>query len=243
MPNRILKESICASDTIENLSPEEEVFFYRLLVQCDDFGRMDARPAILRARCYPLRLDRVTEQHIARWLGTLRKAKLVLVYQNDEQPYLQVRTWEKHQQVRAKRSKYPAPDEQALAGDSNGYQVQSDDIICPRNPIQSESFLLSEIEPDGQSSDVMIAGDKMRHYEPDSLPYQLAAQLRAWILNNKPDAKVPALETRPFQSWCNEIRLMLELDGREAAEVARVIDWCQDHSFWRSNILLSLIHI
>ena len=52
MPNRILKDSICTSPNIDALSLEAETFFYRLLVQCDDYGRMDARPAILRARCY-----------------------------------------------------------------------------------------------------------------------------------------------------------------------------------------------
>ena len=35
MPNRILKDSICTSETIEGLTDAEEVFFYRLLVQCD----------------------------------------------------------------------------------------------------------------------------------------------------------------------------------------------------------------
>ena len=47
MPNRIIKETICTSDTIERLTPFEETFFYRLIVNCDDYGRMDARPAIL----------------------------------------------------------------------------------------------------------------------------------------------------------------------------------------------------
>ena len=39
MPNRILKDSICTSPNIDTLSREAEVFFYRLLVQCDDHGR------------------------------------------------------------------------------------------------------------------------------------------------------------------------------------------------------------
>jgi hypothetical protein len=134
MPNRILKESVCTSATIDSLSPEEELFFYRLLVQCDDFGRMDARPAILRARCYPLRLAAVTDGTVARWLSGLQKTGLVSVYCVDGQPYLQVSTWDKHQQVRAKRSKYPAPCKQALAGASNCNQMQADDSICSRNP-------------------------------------------------------------------------------------------------------------
>ena len=107
MPNRILKDSICTSPNIDALSLEAETFFYRLLVQCDDYGRMDARPAILRARCYPLRLDAVTDARIGAWLAELASADLVVLYSVDGRPYLQMRTWERHQQVRAKSSKYP----------------------------------------------------------------------------------------------------------------------------------------
>lgn len=39
MPNRILKESITTSETLDSLSAEEERLFYRLLVICDDYGR------------------------------------------------------------------------------------------------------------------------------------------------------------------------------------------------------------
>ena len=68
MPNRILKESICTSDTIDQLSWFEEVFFYRLIVNCDDYGRMDARPAILKARLFPLKS--VTEKQVEASLPT-----------------------------------------------------------------------------------------------------------------------------------------------------------------------------
>ena len=77
MPNRILKESICTSDNLDSLSTEAEAFFYRLLVQCDDYGRMDARPPILLSRCYPLRLDRVTIAMVSQWLDQLRRAELI----------------------------------------------------------------------------------------------------------------------------------------------------------------------
>ena len=55
MPNRILKESICTSENIQQLSPFEEITFYRLMVNCDDYGRMDARPRILISKLFPLR--------------------------------------------------------------------------------------------------------------------------------------------------------------------------------------------
>lgn len=45
MPNRMIKESICTSETLAQLTPEEERLFYRLLVNADDFGRFDGRAA------------------------------------------------------------------------------------------------------------------------------------------------------------------------------------------------------
>ncbi|MBQ9963581.1 MAG: hypothetical protein IJP14_00475 [Clostridia bacterium] len=108
MANRILRESICTSGTIDRLSYFEEVCFYRLLVQCDDFGRMDARPAVLRSRLFPLRED-VESKAIMQAIARLEEVNLLVVYEYDGQPFLQVCTWEKHQRVRNKRAKYPSP--------------------------------------------------------------------------------------------------------------------------------------
>lgn len=134
MPNRILKESICTSEEIDSLSAEEEVFFYRLMVVCDDFGLMDARPAILKARCYPLKS--IDIKCVQVYLARLQEIGLVSVYQVDGKPYLHMKSWEKHQQIRAKRAKFPMP-EQGLEIICN--QLISDVTVNQSNPIQSES--------------------------------------------------------------------------------------------------------
>ena len=54
MPNRILKESVCTSDSVNKLSWFEEVLFYRLIVNCDDYGRFDGRVSIIKNRLFPL---------------------------------------------------------------------------------------------------------------------------------------------------------------------------------------------
>ena len=131
MPNRILKESICTSDTIDSLTWFEEVFWYRLIVNCDDYGRFDGRPAIIKSRLFPLK-NAVTEKTIVETLNKLSTVGLVVLYTYEDRPYLQLVTWEKHQQVRAHKSKYPAFD-------ASCNQMIADDIKCPRNPIQSES--------------------------------------------------------------------------------------------------------
>jgi hypothetical protein len=142
LPNRIIKESICTSGNIENLKPEEEVFFYRVLVNCDDYGRTDARPQILRAKCYPLKTDRIKIPDIEKWLSSLIREGLIILYHADGGTYLQVVTWDKHQQIRAKRSKYPAFDgdcKNLISHDINCNQMNAYVPVIQSNPIQSES--------------------------------------------------------------------------------------------------------
>ena len=50
-----------------------------------------------------------------------------------------MKTWDRHQQIRAKKSKYPAPVGNSNAAESKCYQLISNDSKCSRNPIQSES--------------------------------------------------------------------------------------------------------
>lgn len=108
MPNRIIKESICTSESVDQLTAFQETVFYRLIVNCDDFGRLDARAKILKSKLFPLK-DIRTDQ-IEESLKALSSAELVVLYTVDGKPFLQMKTWEKHQQIRAKKSKYPAPE-------------------------------------------------------------------------------------------------------------------------------------
>jgi len=147
VPNRIIKESICTSNEIDALKPEEEILFYRIIVNCDDFGRMDARLPILRAKCFPLRIDSVKDKDIRAWMNTLIKQGLIFIYEVDGKEYLQMSTWEKHQQIRAKRSKYPAPDDGLITSEINGNHKISN---VPENPIQSN--LESESNPNPTST-------------------------------------------------------------------------------------------
>ena len=108
MPNRIIKESICISDQIDELGYFGEVFFYRLLVNCDDYGCMDARPKILKAKLFPLKEISLSE--IADAIIILARNGLIRTYDVDGKPYLQIVKWSEHQRVRNSVHKYPVPD-------------------------------------------------------------------------------------------------------------------------------------
>lgn len=107
MPTRYLRPGIRDSETMESLSPMTEVFFYRLLVTVDDYGRYDARPAMLKAACFPIK-DAITAQDCAGMLDELARAGLVLVYASGGKPYLQMQKWEN--KARSQASKYPPFD-------------------------------------------------------------------------------------------------------------------------------------
>ncbi len=124
MPNRIIKESICRSDSIDSLSWFEEVLFYRLIVVCDDYGRFDGRAAVIRGACFPLK--DIRNAQIEKALNKLSTAGMVKKYEVQGKPYLQLIAWERHQQIRAKNSKYPACE-------TSCNQLISDDIRCTRN--------------------------------------------------------------------------------------------------------------
>src|SRR5690606_23451926 len=103
------KESICTSETLAQLTAEEERLFYRLIVQADDWGRFDGRPQVILAACFPLQLDRITSADVEAWLQRLVDVGLIRFYYAEGRRYLEFVTWERHQQKRAKYSKYPHP--------------------------------------------------------------------------------------------------------------------------------------
>lgn len=148
MPNRIIKESICYSADIEGLEAIEEVFFYRLIVNCDDFGRCDARTQMLKAKLFPLKEHMISDD-INSYLMKLADINLITLYENGGIRYAQVTKWEKHQQVRAKRSKYPAIDDQnsnLISNDIKCNQTMAYVPVIQSNPIRIQSESESESE-------------------------------------------------------------------------------------------------
>lgn len=131
MPNRIIKESICTSEDIAGLSMGAEILFYHLMVKVDDFGVYFGNEQIIKNTCFPLKSSEIKVKQVESWLNELVKAGLLFAYvAEDGKKYVQFTKWAKHQQIRAKKSKYPLFD-------STCNQLISDDGNSCRNPIQS----------------------------------------------------------------------------------------------------------
>lgn len=110
MPARIIKQSICTSESMASLTWFEQILFIRLIVSADDYGRFDARPAIIRGALFPLD-DGVTVKAIRDALHKLSTQGMINLYEVGGKPTLELTAWCKHNKPRAKESKYPAPPE------------------------------------------------------------------------------------------------------------------------------------
>lgn len=113
MANRVVRAGILESDSVNKLSWAGEVFYRRLMSILDDYGRCDGRPTILRSKLYPLRIDRVSEPDIVKWISECEEAGLVRKYQVDGKPYLEMFNF--GQTVRIKKARVPPPCKQMQA--------------------------------------------------------------------------------------------------------------------------------
>lgn len=136
MPARLLREGILDSDAVNQLTADEEVFYRRLMSVVDDFGRFDARPAVLRSRLYPLKVSDLREADISRWIAACVKAGLIALYEVAGKQYI---LFHKLGEPRAKSSKYPDPPPELEASRASANacaQVLSD---APYSPTDSYS--------------------------------------------------------------------------------------------------------
>ena len=127
MPNRILKESIRTSKKVNGLTDFQFRVWAYLITYVDDYGRGSAEPDILKGFVFPRRKG-VTEANIRDALSEMACMGLIQLYEVDGDSYLCFPNWQKHQTVRAAKSKFPAPEnacEQMQANDFNCMQTQA----------------------------------------------------------------------------------------------------------------------
>jgi len=73
------------------------------------------------------------------WLFKLDEAGLVQLYEVDGKKYIQMVTWNDHQHIRAKKSKFPAPDNDVISSDIKCDQMRSNVPVIQSNPIRIQS--------------------------------------------------------------------------------------------------------
>ena len=133
MPNRIIKDSIHTSDTCNAMTDFQFRLWVSLITYVDDFGRGDARAAIIKGTCFPLR-ERLTNKEIEAGLTGLAGLGCIALYEVDGRPYLYFPTWEKHQSIRNKKSRFPEPPDGKTAFAINCNQLHANAPVIQSNP-------------------------------------------------------------------------------------------------------------
>lgn len=199
MPNRIIKESIRTSDSINELSWFEECLFYRLIVSCDDYGRFDGRTAIIKSACFPLK--DVTNKNIENAINKLVAVGLVGHYKVEEKPYLQLLAWDKHQSIRAKKSKYPSIEESDLhTSESNCMQMHADVPVIQSNPNPNS-------ESNNISSDLADESEQVNYANLEAIPLNDGTEWRCTVGEYEEFSRLyPSVdieqEFRNMRGWC-----------------------------------------
>lgn len=123
MPSRIIRESCTTSPTLNALSDGAERMFWRLTTIADDFGRFDADPRVLLARCFPLKTNTLSLKEIEKYITEMVSVSLITLYEVNNRIYGYFNTWGKYQRIRCKVSKFPEPlDKSHVVNNSFFYQ-------------------------------------------------------------------------------------------------------------------------
>ena len=155
MPNRLIKDSIRFSEKVNSLSDFQFRLWVSLITYVDDYGRGDARPAVIKGTCFPLR-DRITNKDIDAALNALAGAGCVGLYEVDGKPYLYFPNWQSHQNIRNKKSRFPAP-ENATCNQLQTIASNCEQMHANVPVIQSESESESESNPKVRASALDVA--------------------------------------------------------------------------------------
>lgn len=233
MPNRIIRSDINRSERVNQLDAAEEVFYRRLLNEVDDHGLFDARTSILRATLFSLRLDRVREADITRWMAACQKAGLIVLYEAGGKPYLKVLNtrW----QARS-APKYPLPPTKSQppdTSDNNCKQLHADENNREQLPAIAPVFV--DVVEDGDGArprDSLSAfgvyqsvyGTQAPIYHQEAIENADIGDLELWR-NCVADWKANRYSTRNISGLVNSYRERKEKHAKkakaEAAEQAR----------------------
>ncbi|GHU57529.1 hypothetical protein AGMMS49975_23250 [Clostridia bacterium] len=162
---RMIHVSICESYSIDELSFFEECFFTRLIVNVDDFGRMDARPKILMARLFPLKDLAVSD--VENVIKKFVKLGFIKLYEVDGKKYLYIINWDKYQELRTPQEVYPAPQHDVTDAQHDVTDAQHDVAMNLNLNLELE-LEKRELELEEERTNAQGAGDDSQNLQPDT---------------------------------------------------------------------------
>lgn len=102
MANRVLRDWTF-SENVDSLSYESEVFFTRLIMKADDYGKFHGSEKLLKAALFPLR--NITSNQLQKMISECVKSGIIITYIVDSKQYIQILNF--GQRLRVMNSKFP----------------------------------------------------------------------------------------------------------------------------------------
>ena len=225
MPNRVIREGLLDSKTINKLSFPEECLFSRLMLIVDDYGRFEYNMSFILARTFPLRIGIITLDEIQQWMNKLEDVGLLFKYSVDHVEYFQLNNFK--QQLRRMRSKYPEPrnftvHEGAVNRRQNADKCptvdgQSTAKCRPESESESESETESEIYIDHLADDQQAKSEEKKPREKKQYSPEF---LELWKIWKRTESK-----TRAFEYFNGRMKDGFTLDQLKAACTAKVKEY------------------
>lgn len=159
-----------------------------------------------------------SDSSLWRWLKNLEKSKFLHIKSNNKFSVITIENWAFYQQ------EHPSVEQQ------NEQQMNN-----KRTTDEQQANTNKKVKKEKNIKD--SRPKRSRVYDESSDAFILAKYLRDRILRWKPNAKVPAESPEGLHSWADEMRKMMDLDGRDKRDISLVIRWATENDFWQPNIL------
>ena len=238
---RSIKPEFFTSESIGALSLHARLTFAGLWTYVDDRGRAKDNPRVIRGQLWPNDEETVSSIDVARFIDELVEHGMVCRYKHGGKDYLHVINMRKHQSInKPSASKLPECSAHANGTDSTPPGTLPDDSENTPGTLPEHSR--------GERNREQGTGKGKEGKEPSSETAPPPADPPP-LLDDREDVEricthlADRIESngsrRPnvTAKWRAAARLMLDRDGRTETDVHAAIDWCQNHEFWRGNVL------
>lgn len=227
--SRNLKPGFFVNDKLADVEPLGRLLFAGLWTIADREGRLGDRPRRIKAEILPY-----DDCDVDNLLNQLETHGFIQRYEVNGNDYIQILNFSKHQNPHPREAESeipPVPEPAADKATPRRCPDKTKDMTSPADsPIPHPS---SPIPSTPSSEDPDEEAKPKRKFEEGTTELALAGKLKAYILENNPNARVPT----NLQKWAGDFDRMIRLDKRPIPEIEAVMEFSQRDSFWRSNIL------
>jgi predicted phage replisome organizer len=148
----------------------------------------------------------------------------------DENGYVFVTNWEKHQSIDAlEKIKEQDRIRSSNYRERKRLELKANHVTVT---LQSQSNHATELELDLElEKEKKKKNKELKEYPADTV--ELTNHLIDLMLLNNPNVKIPT----NLDKWNDDMEKLERIDKYDYMQIRSVIDWCQQDSFWKGNIL------